>query len=92
MAVVNGNGATTDNATDSDEANKKKKKKKKKNSQDNLSEINSVFAPREGVDLSGDMDAADREIEQFKQFCLNSVLLQNRTKVNLDLKSIKKKE
>jgi len=92
MAVVNGNGASPDAAGDSDEANKKKKKKKKKNSQDNLSEINSVFAPREGVDLSGDMDAADREIEQFKQFCLNSVLLQNRTKVNLDIKSIKKKE
>merc|ERR1719354_1179344 len=95
--IVNGGGevTSTDGAGDGVEAGettKKKKGKKKKNTDENLHDINSVFAPRDGLDLSENMDAADREIEQFKQFCLNTVMLQNRTKVNLDLKSIKKKE
>ena len=38
--------------------------------------------------ILGDMDAADREIEQFKQFCFNSVPVQNRAKVNFDVKNI----
>ena len=53
-----------------------------------LLDLDSIFAPRDGLDLSGDMDATDREIEQFKQFCFNSVPLQNRTKVNFDVRNI----
>ena len=48
----------------------------------------SIFAPKDGLDLNGDMDATDREIEQFKQFCFNSVPIQNRAKVNFDVKNI----
>ena len=46
----------------------------------------SIFAPR-SVDC-GDMDAADREIEQFKLFCRDSVPVQNRTKVSFDVRNI----
>eukprot|EP00088_Acartia_fossae_P042345 TRINITY_DN4444_c1_g1_i1.p1 TRINITY_DN4444_c1_g1~~TRINITY_DN4444_c1_g1_i1.p1 ORF type:complete len:977 (-),score=309.52 TRINITY_DN4444_c1_g1_i1:209-2866(-) len=82
-----------DSAASNLAAKAKKKKKKKRNAEDNLHEINSVFAPRDGLDLSsGDMDATDRDIEMFKRFCQQSVPLQNRAKVNLDLKSIKKKD
>lgn len=76
---------------DEDSAAKNKKKSKKKrsgNPEERMDEINSIFAPKDGLDLNGDMDAADREIEQFKQFCFNSVPVQNRAKVNFDVKNI----
>jgi hypothetical protein len=65
---------------------KNKKNKKKRNPDEKLEEINSIFAPRE-TDC-GDMDAADREIEQFKQFCRDSVPAQNRAKVSFDVRNI----
>jgi len=79
---VNGNN------TSADEDNKKnnKKNKKKRNPDDKLDDLNSIFAPR-SVDC-GDMDAADREIEQFKLFCRDSVPSQNRTKVSFDVRNI----
>jgi len=74
---------------DSAAKNKKKSKKKRSgNPEERMDEINSIFAPKDGLDLNGDMDAADREIEQFKQFCFNSVPVQNRAKVNFDVKNI----
>ena len=36
----------------------------------------------------GDLDPADREIEQFKLFCRDSVPVQNRTKVSFDVRNI----
>eukprot|EP00092_Neocalanus_flemingeri_P019810 GFUD01021460.1.p1 GENE.GFUD01021460.1~~GFUD01021460.1.p1 ORF type:complete len:1720 (+),score=598.38 GFUD01021460.1:69-5228(+) len=76
------------NSTSADEENKKnnKKNKKKRNPDDKLDDLNSIFAPR-SVDC-GDMDAADREIEQFKLFCRDSVPVQNRTKVSFDVRNI----
>ena len=46
----------------------------------------SIFAPRS--EDCGEMDAADREIEQFKLFCRDSVPVQNRTKVSFDVRNI----
>jgi len=74
---------------DSAAKNKKKSKKKRSgNPEERMDEINSIFAPKDGLDLNGGVDAADREIEQFKQFCFNSVPVQNRAKVNFDVKNI----
>jgi len=77
-----------DDKAGEEDSSKKKNRKKRKNAEDKIEEINSIFAPRDGLDLSCEMDAADREIEQFKQFCFNSVPLQNRAKVNFDVKNI----
>ena len=46
----------------------------------------SIFAPRS--EDCGEMDPADREIEQFKLFCRDSVPVQNRTKVSFDVRNI----
>ena len=46
----------------------------------------SIFAP--SSEDCGEMDAADREIEQFKLFCRDSVPVQNRTKVSFDVRNI----
>merc|ERR1712227_574500 len=51
-----------------------------------LEDLNSIFDPR-NMDC-GEMDAADREIEQFKLFCRDSVPVQNRTKVSFDVRNI----
>merc|ERR1712227_947123 len=51
-----------------------------------LEDLNSIFDPR-NMDCGG-MDAADREIEQFKLFCRDSVPVQNRTKVSFDVRNI----
>ena len=50
--------------------------------------INMTWSLTSSYHYLGDMDAADREIEQFKQFCFNSVPVQNRAKVNFDVKNI----
>merc|ERR1712211_121492 len=66
--------------------NKKNKTKTKRNENEKLEEINSIFEPREAD--TGDMSATDREIEQFKQFCLDSKPAQNRAKVSFDVRNI----
>ena len=54
--------------------------------------LDSVFAPKD-IDLeNGDMDDDEREIEAFKRFCFNSVPLQEKPKVNFDMKSISLKK
>jgi len=78
--MMNGNHA------EDEKKNKKNKTKTKRNPDEKLEEINSIFAPREAD--TGDMDAADREIEQFKQFCLDSRPAQNRAKVSFDVRNI----
>lgn len=48
----------------------------------------SVFAPKD-IDLeSGEMDDAERELEAFKRFCLQSVPPQRKEKVHLNIKDI----
>jgi len=76
---VNGGSHLTE-----EEGRKNKKNKKKRNPDEKLEELNSIFDPRD----CGDVDAADREIEQFKQFCRDSVPVQNRAKVNFDVRNI----
>ena len=74
------------NHTEEEKRNKKNKTKTKRNENEKLEEISecwmsqhnsnrfflpdSIFEPREAG--AGDMSATDREIEQFKQFCLDS--------------------
>ncbi|XP_073999748.1 uncharacterized protein isoform X3 [Rhodnius prolixus] len=76
------------------EHNKKKKKKNKKshsNSSMNPDEWNlldSVFAPKD-IDLNdGEIDDAERELEAFKRFCLQSVPPKRKEKVHLNIKDI----
>ena len=97
---MNGNNIA---AEEENKKNNNKKNKKKRNPEDKLDDLSkflnrnwnnspmslfsdSIFAPR-SVDC-GDMDAADREIEQFKLFCRDSVPVQNRTKVSFDVRNI----
>jgi len=80
---MNGNGIPVD---DENKKNNNKKNKKKRSPDDKLDDLNSIFAPR-SVDCGG-VDAADREIEQFKLFCRDSVPVQNRTKVSFDVRNI----
>eukprot|EP00088_Acartia_fossae_P042941 TRINITY_DN4518_c0_g1_i9.p1 TRINITY_DN4518_c0_g1~~TRINITY_DN4518_c0_g1_i9.p1 ORF type:complete len:258 (-),score=78.03 TRINITY_DN4518_c0_g1_i9:298-963(-) len=51
-------------------------------------EIDSIFAPKSGILDEPSLDEEDRELEEFKQFCYNSVPRQNRTKINFDMKDI----
>ena len=100
---VNGNNTSAEEENKKNNNKKNKKKRNPEDKLDDLSKslINiiknsvhlltflfpdSIFAPR-SVDC-GDMDAADREIEQFKLFCRDSVPVQNRTKVSFDVRNI----
>ena len=48
----------------------------------------SIFAPKD-IDLeNGEIDDDEKEIEAFKRFCFDSVPLQQKTKVNFDVKNI----
>lgn len=48
----------------------------------------SVFTPKD-IDLEdGEMDDAERELEAFKRFCLQSVPPPRKEKVNLNIKDI----
>ncbi|KAG8233398.1 hypothetical protein J437_LFUL013178 [Ladona fulva] len=69
---------------------KKKKKKKGQNGQlDDWNSVDSVFAPKEDIDLeNGDIDDDERELEAFKRFCFNSVPLERKEKVHLNIKDI----
>merc|ERR1712079_972276 len=69
-----------------DNINDEKVKKAMKQKSPELEDLNSIFDPR-NMDC-GEMDAADREIEQFKLFCRDSVPVQNRTKVSFDVRNI----
>uniref|UniRef100_A0A0K2UTT1 FAM193 C-terminal domain-containing protein n=1 Tax=Lepeophtheirus salmonis TaxID=72036 RepID=A0A0K2UTT1_LEPSM len=84
-----GNNQVTSDAEDTLGQKKKSRKSKKKNSiGENIDEINSIFAPKD-IDLeNGEIDDDEREIEAFKRFCFNSVPLQQKTKVNFDVKNI----
>jgi hypothetical protein len=46
----------------------------------------SIFAPKD-VDM-GEIDEDEREIEAFKRFCLDSIPLQQKPKVNFDMKNL----
>ena len=37
---------------------------------------------------NGDMDDDEREIEAFKRFCFNSVPVQQKPKISIDMKNI----
>ncbi|XP_043269998.1 serine-rich adhesin for platelets [Venturia canescens] len=73
-------------------SSKGKKKKKRgngtKHSGDDWNLVESVFTPKD-IDLEdGEMDDAERELEAFKRFCLQSVPPPRKEKVNLNIKDI----
>ena len=56
--------------------------------------IDTVFVPKD-IDLENrEMDDVEREVEAFKRFCFNSVPVQEKPKVEIDMKkiSLKKRE
>ncbi|XP_054264698.1 protein FAM193A-like isoform X2 [Macrosteles quadrilineatus] len=80
------------NASSADQAKKKKKKKKgtgQGQHEESWNDEESVFAPKD-IDLeSGEMDDAERELEAFKRFCLQSVPpKQKETPTHLNIKDI----
>lgn len=83
-----------DNKSDKTETTKKKKKKQKKLTTNNAINpeewklLDSVFAPKD-IDLDdGEMDDAERELEAFKRFCLQSIPPERKEKVHLNIKDI----
>uniref|UniRef100_A0A0A9Y4M0 FAM193 C-terminal domain-containing protein n=1 Tax=Lygus hesperus TaxID=30085 RepID=A0A0A9Y4M0_LYGHE len=73
---------------------KKKRKKKKKSKAEGGADaedwntLENVFAPKD-LDLNdGEIDDAERELEAFKLFCMQSVPLKRKEKVNLNLKDL----
>ncbi|XP_031785346.1 uncharacterized protein LOC100114737 isoform X2 [Nasonia vitripennis] len=73
-------------------AKSRNKKKKRGNGVrsggDDLTFLESVFTPKD-IDLEdGEMDDAERELEAFKRFCLQSVPPPRKEKVNLNIKDI----
>ncbi|XP_076651580.1 uncharacterized protein LOC143358372 isoform X1 [Halictus rubicundus] len=74
-------------------SNGKSKKKKKRGTGtrqcgDDWNLVESVFTPKD-IDLEdGEMDDAERELEAFKRFCLQSVPPPRKEKVNLNIKDI----
>merc|ERR1712117_60387 len=81
MSKENNAGAVNGSVTDDNV------KKGLKHKSPELDDYNSIFDPR-SMENDGGMDAADREIEQFKLFCRDSVPVQNRTKVSFDVRNI----
>lgn len=65
---------------------KKQGKKKKKASVDD----DDVFMPREDIEKLTQMDEAERELEEFKRFCMNLTPLERRERipVNVNLKGL----
>nr|XP_033341608.1 uncharacterized protein LOC117229303 [Megalopta genalis] len=81
------------NASIAASSNGKSKKKKKRGTGtrqcgDDWNLVESVFTPKD-IDLEdGEMDDAERELEAFKRFCLQSVPPPRKEKVNLNIKDI----
>lgn len=72
--------------TDGPPPQKKQGKKKKKASVDD----DDVFLPREDIEKLTQMDEAERELEEFKRFCMNLTPLERRERipVNVNLKGL----
>ncbi|XP_075221914.1 uncharacterized protein LOC142324799 isoform X2 [Lycorma delicatula] len=85
-------GVNNNNTVSSNDQNKKRRKKKKgvsgQGQPDEWNLVDSVFAPKD-IDLdNGDIDDAERELEAFKRFCLQSVPPKQKEKVHLNIKDI----
>ncbi|XP_074640905.1 uncharacterized protein LOC141898735 [Tubulanus polymorphus] len=72
-----------------DSNEKRSKHRKKKSKMDDNSFIDDVFLPRTNAE-NGDLDEFERELEEFKRFCLDCTPSQEREKiqVNVNLKDI----
>lgn len=69
---------------------KNKKNKKKNRGSEDLSMIDEIFMPKSESDLEGgDMDEVEKELEEFKRFCLGSTpVKREKLQVNMNLKDI----
>ncbi|XP_076316871.1 protein FAM193A-like isoform X1 [Tachypleus tridentatus] len=65
-----------------------KKNKKKKNCTDDITCPDEVFLPNYNGLENGELDELERELEDFKRFCMNSVPPAHREKVHVNLKDI----
>ncbi|XP_072759086.1 uncharacterized protein [Anoplolepis gracilipes] len=87
------NNATVKEAVISANGGGKSKKKKKRGNGtrqcgDDWNLVESVFTPKDIGDMDGDMDDFERELEDFKRFCQQSVPPPHKEKVNLNIKDI----
>ncbi|XP_060085578.1 protein FAM193A-like [Ylistrum balloti] len=69
---------------------KNKRNKKKNRGSEDLSMIDEIFMPKSESDLEGgDMDENEKEVEEFKRFCLGSTpVKREKLQVNMNLKDI----
>ncbi|GAB6025440.1 hypothetical protein CHUAL_011185 [Chamberlinius hualienensis] len=71
------------------EQSKKRKAKKKQLPAEIGSPIDEVFIPRD-IDLdNGELDETERELEEFKRFCWDSVPVPHEEKIRVNLKDLK---
>ncbi|GAB1604716.1 protein FAM193A-like isoform X2 [Argonauta hians] len=80
----------TNKITDQNKCNGKNKRNKKKNKSSDCSFVEDVFLPKSESDLeNGEMDEVERELEEFKRFCLDSTSQKKgKLQVNMNIKDI----
>ncbi|XP_061177860.1 protein FAM193A-like [Saccostrea echinata] len=79
-----------DSPPDQGKGGKNKKKNKKNRNSEDLSVIDEIFMPKaEGEIENGEMDEVEKELEEFKRFCLNNTpVKREKLQVNMNLKDI----
>ncbi|XP_033632766.1 protein FAM193A-like isoform X1 [Asterias rubens] len=65
----------------------KKKKKKRSSSENPNASIDEIFMPKENADMA-EMDETEREIEDFKRFCMAATPAPNKEKVVFSIKEL----
>ncbi|XP_033757581.1 protein FAM193A-like [Pecten maximus] len=78
------------NEQNKNSSGKNKRNKKKNRGSEDLSMIDEIFMPKSESDLEGgDMDEVEKELEEFKRFCLGSTpVKREKLQVNMNLKDI----
>ncbi|XP_013395019.1 protein FAM193A isoform X2 [Lingula anatina] len=91
--LMNGKVSPTSGQEETSPSNNqtKSKSKKKKKSAAAAATIDEIFMPKQDLDLdNGDMDEYEKELEEFKRFCLDSKPAETRAKlqVNVNFKDL----
>ncbi|XP_021378384.1 protein FAM193A-like isoform X2 [Mizuhopecten yessoensis] len=81
---------SSNNEQNKNSSGKNKRNKKKNRGSEDLSMIDEIFMPKSESDLEGgDMDDVEKELEEFKRFCLGSTpVKREKLQVNMNLKDI----
>lgn len=79
-----------DSPPDQGKSGKNKKKNKKNRNSEDLSVIDEIFMPKADGEIdNGEMDEVEKELEEFKRFCLNNTpVKREKLQVNMNLKDI----